>query len=468
MLSVGHIISLIITLSFIFILGWISASRVKNSSDFMVGGHRAGSFTVAGILTGTLIGGVATIGASQLGFLYGLSAFWFTIVLGIAVLILGTLAGPLKRAPYNTVSELLGTSYGKAMVSWSSLFVIFGMSINVGSNLLAARSLLKTITPFSAAEGTVFAGLLMVIYIVLGGIWSGSWIGLFKTFLIYTCIAVSIGFVFFAQGGVPGLVKIVQASGGLNFFGRGVEKEIAAAISVIVGVLSTQTYLQAIFSGKDVATSRRGAFLAGGLIIPVGLMGYFVGLFMRFHHPEIDSSQALPLFILNYLPPWVGGVMFGGLLLSVIGGGAGLALGISTVISNDLYLRLLNPRATEWQKLWVNRVTIVLIIGVAVFILLGGTNILMNDLTYLSMGLRGAAIFLPLLVALFFKDKFPNWVGYGLLFSGAGSVILWFIFGTRAIDPIYPALVANCIVLAIGKVTGRESTKRNRRDYGSE
>lgn len=461
MLTATHIVSLTLTLSVIILLGWISISRVKNSSDFMVGGHRANSWTVAGMLVGTLIGGVSTVGASQLGYLYGMSAFWFTLTLGIATFILGLLAGPLKRKSFNTISEVLSTAYGQRIITLASCFLIFGMIINVASNLLAARSLLLAITPFSPVWVTVTAGMIMMVYIIFGGIWSGSWIGLFKTFLIYALVLAAVGTVIVRKGGLDEVAVMVRAGGGLNIFVRGAGKELAAGISVLIGVLSTQTYLQAMFAGIDAQTSRKGAWLAAAMVLPVGLMGFFVGLFMRFQHPGIDSAQVLPLFILHYLPPWFGGIAFGGLLLSVIGGGAGLVLGISTVISNDIYLRLIRPQATERQKLWMNRGTIAAAIGAVVVFLLGGTNFLMSDLTYLSMGLRGATIFLPLLGALFLQRWVPIWAGYALLIVGAGTVILWFLFGSKAVDPVYPALAADLSLLTVALWTER---RRRRRD----
>lgn len=462
MLTVTHIISLTVTLSVIVLLGWISISRVKSSSDFMVGGHQANSWTVTGMLVGTLIGGVSTVGASQLGYLYGMSAFWFTLSLGIATFILGLLAGPLKQKPFNTISEVLGTAYGRNIITLASFFLVFGMIINVASNLLAARSLLIAITPFSPAIVTVAAGIIMMIYIIFGGIWSGSWIGLFKTFLIYSLIVVAVGTVVYLKGGFGEVAAMVRAGGGLNMFARGTGKELAGGISVLIGVLSTQTYLQAMFAGSDAQTSRKGAWVAAAMVLPVGLMGFFIGLYMRFQHPGIDSAQVLPLFILQYLPPWFGGIAFGGLLLSVIGGGAGLVLGISTVISNDIYLRLIRPKATERQKLWVNRGTIAVVVSAVVYYLLGGTNVLMSDLTYLSMGLRGATIFLPMLGALFLRRWVPIWAGYALLIVGAGTVVLWFLFGDKAIDPVYPALIADLALLMVALWTEQWRRKREK------
>ncbi len=153
--------------------------------------------------------------------------------------------------------------------------------------------------------------------------------------------------------------------------------------------------------------------------------------------------------------------MFAGLLLSVVGGGAGLTLGISTVISNDLYVRMVHPRASEKRKLWVTRITIIMIIGLSVYALLGEQKVLMNELTYLSMGLRGAAIFMPLMGALFFNRWIKPWLGFGLLVVGAGTSILWFIFGDKGIDPVFPALVAELVLALIGVfIVGKRKVNR--------
>ena len=87
-LSMIHILSLILTLVATILPGIIAARKIKSADDYNVGGRRAGVGMVAGSIIGTIVGGAATMGTAQLGFKLGLTAWWFTLGSGIALIIM--------------------------------------------------------------------------------------------------------------------------------------------------------------------------------------------------------------------------------------------------------------------------------------------------------------------------------------------------------------------------------------------
>ena len=72
---------------------------------------------------------------------------------------------------------------------------------------------------------------------------------------------------------------------------------------------------------------------------------------MRANFPGLDAKLALPTFILEFLPPWLGGIVLATLLISIIGTGAGLVLGISTMLSEDIYRKIIAPEASDRKVL---------------------------------------------------------------------------------------------------------------------
>jgi SSS family solute:Na+ symporter len=61
-----------------------------------------------------------------------------------------------------------------------------------------------------------------------------------------------------------------------------------------------------MFSGTTYHESKKAAIISGLLIPPLGVGGILVGLYMKINFPGITPKEALPLFILTYLPDWVG------------------------------------------------------------------------------------------------------------------------------------------------------------------
>ena len=77
---------------------------------------------------------------------------------------------------------------------------------------------------------------------------------------------------------------------------------------MVIGVISTQTYVQALFSAKDSATAAAGCVTAALIVIPVGLPSVMIGMYMHAMHPEINAIDALPFYLCIYLPEWLGGI----------------------------------------------------------------------------------------------------------------------------------------------------------------
>jgi SSS family solute:Na+ symporter len=103
-------------------------------------------------------------------------------------------------------------------------------------------------------------------------------------------------------------------------------------------------------------------------------------MFLRVHEPNIASAQALPLFAAHYFSPILGGIMLGAILITVITCAGGLALGIATMMTRDLFQRYLRPRPSDREGILVARTTIVLMVVLGV--LIGGSGVLKLIINY--------------------------------------------------------------------------------------
>lgn len=126
-LTYQHVIGIVFTLVIITLVGVYSGRKVKTSSDFSVGGKKANTGIVVGTIMGTLVGGASTIGTAQLAFLYGFSAWWFTLGAGLGCFFLAVFfSGPLHRSNKETVPQILAEEFGGLAKPISSVFVSLG------------------------------------------------------------------------------------------------------------------------------------------------------------------------------------------------------------------------------------------------------------------------------------------------------------------------------------------------------
>src|ERR1700744_1938402 len=83
-----YLVALLLYSAFLMALGIFISRRVKNSSDFLVAGRLFATFLAANIGAGS------TVGATGLGYRFGLSAWWWVGSASIGTFLLSQFLGP--------------------------------------------------------------------------------------------------------------------------------------------------------------------------------------------------------------------------------------------------------------------------------------------------------------------------------------------------------------------------------------
>ncbi len=471
-LSTIHIVSIIITLLVTLLPGIIASRKIKSDDDYNVGGRSAGVGIVAGSIIGTIVGGAATVGTAQLGFKLGLTAWWFTLGSGIALFIMAAFyAGPLRRSGLTTVAEFLVENYGKPAGWLASISASAGIFFSIVASTLTALHLIAGVFSIDLAAAAVIIVVITAGLVFFGGISGSGMAGLFKIVLIFASIFVGGVYAYYFCGTYKGIEQAFPAFPWFSLFGRGLEDGLVSLGSMIVGVISTQSYVQALFSAKNSRTAAAGCVAAGLIVIPVGLPSVMIGMFMHLAHPDINSIEALPLFLLTYLPDWLGGIGIGAVMLSALGSIAGLALGIGTMVSRDIVHNIW-LRASSVDLLWASRFSVLAVTVLAIIFVFFHLDSSVLEWNYLSMALRGSGIFLPLTFAIFFPNKVRASMGVGAIGAGIFAACAWKHISPWQINSLFPALVYSLLFLIAGIIWGPkkdiDSTYENNQEEDEE
>ena len=450
-LGAGQIIGFALTLALMTWIGIRSGRKVKSSSDFSVGSRRAGPAIVAGTIMGTLVGGASTIGTAQLAYSYGFSAWWFTLGAGLGCVVLALFyVRPIRMSGKETITQIIASEYGNTAKAIAGISLSLGIFLNIIAQVLAGVALLVSLSGMSPFPAAVVTILCMGSFVLFGGVWGAGSAGTAKTVLLYVSV-LSGGFVALSlAGGIGGVTSAFPAFPWFSLIGRGAQVDLSAGFSLIIGVLSTQTYLQAVISGRDDRAAIQGALGSAVLIPPIGIAGILIGLFMRMAHPSIDPVTVFPQFVIMYLPPWLGGVVLAALFVAVLGTGAGLALGVGVILAKDLYAWLINPRAGDREMLLASRIAIGCVMTAALFFISGNLKSLILQWSFLSMGLRGAAVFAVLSGAIFLKGRVPWPFAVASIAAGPFAMLSWKLLFPSGLDPLIPGMAASLAMLVAG------------------
>ena len=449
------IVGLVVTIALIAGLSIYSGTKNKAGAS-----SKNGAPIIAGVIIGTLVGGSSTVGTAQLAYNYGMAAWWFTLGGGIACLILALgYVGPLRRQGCPTLVGMIRKEYGDGAGMAASILNSVGTFINIISQLISATAVIAVLFPdMGVVPELIISAAFMVLYVVFGGTKGAGMVGVVKTILLYVSMLGCAGVVLALVGGVgpfADMVHNIDNPEGIHFFSliaRGAGEDIGAGLSLVLGVLTTQTYAQAVLSGKTDGAARRGALLSAFLIPPIGVGGILVGLYMRANaalYPGLTAKTALTTFVTAEMPPVLAGVILGTLFIAVVGTGAGLALGISSILNNDIVKRVTHKFDDPRKESWLSTGSL-------------GDTIL--QFAFMSMGLRGAVVFLPLCAALWLPGRIDRKFAMASIIIAPICVLL---FGTVfssliSFDSLFIGILASLIIMGIGLAAGRKKPQLSR------
>lgn len=448
-LSSIHFLFLLGTVALVLGVGLLAASSVRSAEGYSLGGRAAGIPLVAGSIAGTVIGGGATVGTAQMASLFGLSAWWFTLGSGIAFIIMGVFyARPLRKTGLETIPQYLELNYGKRAGSLAAVVSSLGIFFSAVASSLPGIAILGAIFHLPDWGAALLLILLVSAYVFFGGIRSAGVGGIFKMLVIWITLCLAGYSAYDAIRTRPEVAVHLADPQWFSMLGAGFDTTLANLLSLVVGILCTQTYIQSIFSAVDQKTAAAGAFTAALVTIPVGLPCAMIGMYMHAVHPEVTPILVLPTFLLTYPPAWLGGIAMGGIILSLIGSIAGLSLGIGTMVARDM-LHARMRHLSEKALLNMTRVLVVTVMVAAcgLAMLNRGSQVLFWN--YLSMALRGGGVFLPLTLAVFFpRSVSPRWATASIVLSTLAAIAATLLHSP--VKPLFIGLAVSFLLLLVG------------------
>lgn len=446
-ISAVQLALMLTTIALVIGSGLFAARSIRSAEGFSLNGRSAGAPLVAGTIAGTCVGGGATVGTAQLACSLGLSAWWFTLGTGIALVVMGIFyANPLRRTSLETIPQFLGVHYGKPASIFSSFVSSIGIFFSAVASTLPGLHLIAAI--FGVGHGAAAIALVALVgcYVFFGGMKSAGVGGVLKMIVLWLSLCLA-GVAAWRE--LPVLTAdAALAPGTWNLWYAGAESIAAGLLSLIVGVISTQSYIQAIFSAANPRTAAVGAFTAALIVIPVGLPCSIIGIYMHAAAPDIAPILALPAYLLTHAGTFIGSIAMGGIVLSLVGSIGGLSLGIGTMLSHDVFAPFFAVKS-ERRLLMLNRLMVLFAMGLAALFALFCIDSEVLFWNYLSMALRGGGIFLPLTAAVFCPGRLSarRAVASMLLSTAAATAAIAL---ESSIHPLFIGLIASAALILPG------------------
>lgn len=406
----------IIVLLFLVAIFWFGASFykwIKTPDDFYVAGRKLTPFILASTLTATNISLYSFVGVSGTAYQHGISIIWQTWTGNMALVLAGLFILPImRRLRIRTIPEMLELRYNGMVRLLVSCLWVFRLAFYLGVVLYAGASAAQQITGIQSFTFWVsLFTLVIVVYTMLGGMWSIVFTDALQFLLMMLGVLVILPLAMSAVGWWPGLVERIQP-GYLDLVPQSGPYNWTFILAIwflgIQWACLDQGLLQRSFSARSTKVVVKGMVWAGIITTPFALLWVTPGLAANILYPVLDKPEfAVPTIIVQMVPTGVLGIIVCGLLasqMSTIDSNLGAA---ATLFTNDIYQRFLNRKATTKEVLKVIRIATI------------ATGIVMMTVSYLVPFLGGTVDAYLTIISIMDMPLFVIAVIFGLFWSRA-------------------------------------------------
>jgi SSS family solute:Na+ symporter len=391
--------------------------RVKSASDFLVAGRRLGARLIFSTFLAANLGAGSTVGATGLGFRFGLSAWWWVGSASIGTLLLATFLGPklweiAKNNALSTMGDFLEWRYGRAVKATIACLLWLGTLAILAGQLIAISWILNVVLGLPKWAGCAVGGLVAVVYYSAGGLMASAVVNMIELTVTMSGLLLAVPFALHAVGGWSRLVDQVnahQVSGRLtqsvNLFsvtGVGIRQILAYLAILAPSFMVSPGLVQKLYGARNQETVRLGVGMnslaqAGFAIVPA-----ILGLCALAAYPHLSNPElALPTVMMKLLPKWMGIWALAAIFSAELSATDAILFMLSTSLAVDLYKTFLNPQVSDKKLLLISRVTAVVAgaTGVLIAMLLSSIVVAVS----IFYGLLAVSLFVPVIAGLYSK-----------------------------------------------------------------
>jgi cation/acetate symporter len=371
---------------------WASR-RNTSTSDFYVAGGRISAGQNGVAIAGDYMSAASFLGITGLIALNGYDGFMYSVGWFIAYLtVLFIVAEPLRNLGKYTLADMLVYRLRNPKVRmYAAVSTIVVSTFYMIAQVVGAGALISLLSGGVLAPGVAIplVGVLMIIYVVVGGMLATTWVQIVKAVLLMFATVVMTGLILSRFGwSFSSLLGAVETRNGAEFLGAGVKYKnpidlISLGLALVLGTAGLPHILVRFYTVPTAQDARKSVVWAMVLIGAFYVMTAFLGNAANVLVGKDVITQANAAG--NMAAPLLARELFGGTgtvggefglafvtavafatILAVV---AGLTISASTSFAHDIYNGVIRGgKATDREEFRVARLATVGV-GVAAIVL---------------------------------------------------------------------------------------------------
>ncbi len=476
---------------------YVAAKRVKTVSDFYTAGGGVSGLQNGWAIAGDYLSAASFLGIAGLISQYGYDGFMYSVGWLVAyITVLLVIAEPCRNIGKYTLSDILAyRNDPKKVRIVGALSTITVSTFYLTAQMVGGGVLVKTLIGIDYEISVIVVGILMLSYVLFGGMVATTWVQIIKAVLLVTASILLVMFVWAPYGfSLPGFLQDVVGDAkvqarvasllgdaaknmtpeelGQRFLEPGLLfkapiDQISLGMALVFGTAGLPHILMRFFTVPTAQEARKSVIWAMAIIGGFYVLTLFLGL-----------GAAIKVGPANISAVDAGGNMAGPLLAQYVGGGAdsffgnfflafvaavafativavvaGLVLAAASAMAHDIYVGVIREdHVSAEEQVRAARIATVIVGAMAITIGIAAKGQNVAHLVALAFAVAASANFPCVLLTLYWKKCNTGGIMAGMLIGTLTAI------GLVLVSPnmTYPKAVK----AAAQKVVDGEAAKR--------
>lgn len=440
-------------------IGLYFSSRQKSVTDFWLAGRELGPIVIGFSAASAWITASALLLATGLFLLIGIGSIWIWVFPNIAgLIIIAAISGRIKNIPALTQPELMEIRYDPMIRAPVALAVTIMMILFSVTDFIGFKLVLGTFFGIDPIYAVALMAVSVALYVTVGGFRAVVWTDILQ-YLLLAGLAIYVAALALDLSAGKGVTLLAAASAlGTDWWDPlllgGLMGALVFLVALLPGWVAEQDPWQKIWAARDERSAKRGLLLGSALLALVYLCCFLTAICISVLYPkpigEVEAEMLYLKLISDNVPGWLLALLTIGFAAASMSCTDTFATSAASCISRDLIQRHLRPAATMKEMLVINRILVIIMIGIAAAIALYANSIV--DAVIIATVIGTTSYFFPIIGGLYWK-RATRWGAMAALIAGGGTQILLISYEQfwlkQPLDSISPYLTEHGVLVGL-------------------
>jgi SSS family transporter len=454
MFEVNMTFYIVLVIYFATVLGigvW-SGRKNKGTEDFLVAGRSIGPIVGGAAFAATQMSAGTFVGTIAVHYLTGGSFLWIWVGLWFGWLIAATLVGPKFQAFKGlTVPDYVGKRFNsKSARGISALLILVAYTVYLTAQYQAGGNVFQTLFGIPFIWGVIIIIFITLFYTMFGGMRATAYSDFIQAVVMAGCFFAAIPLLFSQAGGSefvgtflnsfsPSMLSWHFGFKDLLGFGAAFGFSMAAAPYELARMYTLR-------SRKTVKLAIGFSFIFQAVVaVSVAAAGMAIRtLYPYMPTPDIAST----ILAVNILPPIVGSLIILAIIAAIMSTVSGIMMVSASAFSHDFYATMIKPKATDKERMMVNRLAVLILGIIPVFLAMKQMDIV-QFIVVLQASLTASFFFSTVVLGLNWKRGTAAGAIVSML-GGFFTALFWYIGGNPwGLKEVIPGVIVSFLLFII-------------------